>query len=214
MWREYWWIILLAILIVPLICIAAFSWWLRRRPDVDLEKGVKCWDVFVKLISALTIVVSGAMLLGKYIDQQQTVESEKIVQQGHEQNLRKAEFLRQELQFDTDRYNKKKTLFDEVKVLAAKLANTDSPDKVTIDRFDQLYFGALIGVEESRGPVETAMVLFRRKLKKQAGAPEDSLEQLALQLSGACETELKAAEDSLKDKYRHIADTLSGVGTK
>jgi hypothetical protein len=214
MWREHWWIILLAILIVPLICIAAFALWLRGRQDVDLEKGVKCWDVFVKLISALTIVVSGAMLLGKYIDQQHTVENDKLVQQTHEQALRKAEFLRQELQFDTDRYNKKKTLFEEVKVLAAKLANTDSPDKVTIDRFEQLYFGALIGVEESRGLVETAMVRFRLKLKKQEGAPDDSLEQLALQLSGDCEKELKKDEDSLKAKYRDITDVLSAVGTK
>src|SRR5438128_1097358 len=183
MWHEYWWIILAAILIAPLICIAAFSRWLQKRPDVDLEKGVKCWDVFVKLISALTVVVSGAMLVGKYIDQQKIVESEKIVQQRHEQDLRKAEFLRQELQFDTDRHTKKRTLFDEVKVLAAKLANSNSPDKASTDRFEQLYFGALIGVEKLGGPVEGAMVSFRKKLKKLYGEPPNILDHRAIQLS-------------------------------
>ena len=77
MWQQYWWVILVGIIIVPLICITAFSLWLRRRSDVDLEKGVKCWDVFVKLISALTIVVSGAMLFGKYIDQQRVLEGDR-----------------------------------------------------------------------------------------------------------------------------------------
>ena len=132
MWREYWWIILTSIVVVPLICIAGFGWWLQRRSDVDLEKGVKCWDVFVKLVSALTIVVSGAMIFGKYIDQQKLLEDDKVEQQRRELDLKKAEFLRQKLQFDTERHQRKRTLFDEVKGIAAKLANADKPDKATI----------------------------------------------------------------------------------
>src|ERR1700737_4269102 len=143
MWQQYWWVILVGIIIVPLICITAFSLWLRSRSDVDLEKGVKCWDVFVKLISALTIVVSGAMLFGKYIDQQRVIEGDRVQQQRRELDLKNAEFLRQKLQFDTERHQRKRTLFDEVKGLAAKLANTETPDKAILSRFKEMYYASL-----------------------------------------------------------------------
>lgn len=214
MWVDYWWIILSVILVLPLIAIAAFSWWLRRRTDVDLENGVKCWDVFVKLVSALTIVVSGAMIFGKYIDQQKLLEGDKSEQQRRELDFKKAEFLRQKLQFDTERHQRKRTLFDEVKGLAAKLANADTPDKVTITRFDEMYHASLIGVEKVAGPVETAMVRFRRKLKGLSEAPEDSLDQLALQISTACETELKESEDLLIEQYRQISELVTPSNKK
>src|SRR5215203_5485494 len=185
MWHDYWWMIMSVILGVPLISIAVFSWWLRRRPDIDVEKGVKCWDVFVKLVSALTIVASGAMIFGKYIDQQRLFEVDKSEQQRRELDFKKAEFVRQKLQFDTDRHKRKETLFDEVKIIAAKLANSDTPDKETIIRFEEMYHGSLIGVEKAGGPVESAMVQFRRKLKGLPGAPDEGLDQLSLQLSSA-----------------------------
>jgi hypothetical protein len=189
MWQQYWWLILLGIIIVPLICITAFSLWLRQRPDVDLDKGVKCWDIFVKLISALTIVVSGAMIFGKYIDQQRVLEGDRVQQQRRELDLKNAEFLRQKLQFDTERHQRKRTLFDEVKGLAAKLASTETPDKAVTSRFEEMYYASLIGIEQLNGPVEHAMVRFRQKLKGLPGAPEASLDQLSL--STACEIEAK-----------------------
>ena len=202
------------ILVLPLISIAVFSWWLRRRSDVDLENGVKCWDVFVKLVSALTIVVSGAMIFGKYIDQQKLLENDKSEQQRRELDLKKAEFLRQKLQFDTERHQRKRSLFDEVKGLAAKLANEETPDKVTISRFDEMYHASLIGVEKVGGPVETAMVRFRRKLKGLPGAPEDSMDQLSLQISTACETELKESEDLLIEQHRQISELVTTTNKK
>jgi hypothetical protein len=214
MWQEYWWIILTSILVVPLICVAAFSWWLKGRSDVDLEKGVKCWDVFVKLVSALTIVVSGAMIFGKYIDQQKLLEGDKVEQQRRELDLKKAEFWRQKVQFDTERHQRKRTRFDEVKDLAARLANADKPDKATINRFEEMYHASLIGVETFHGPVEAAMVQFRRKLKGLPEAPADSLDQLSLQLSTACETELKESENLLMEQYRQISDLITATNRK
>jgi len=202
MWHEYWLVILVAILTIPLFCVVAFGLWLKKRQDIDLEAGTKCWDVFIKLISALTIVASGAMLFGKYIDQQ-------YLQQQRDSNLKKAEFLRQKLQFDSDRHQRKRALFDEVKGLGARLANTDQPDKASVRRFEEMYFGALIGVEELHGPVETAMVRFRNKLKRSPSAPEDSLEQLSLQLSKACEEELKSSEDSLVKQHEQISELVT-----
>ena len=214
MWHEYWLVILIAILTIPLFCVVAFGLWLKRRQDIDLETGTKCWDVFIKLISALTIVASGAMLFGKYIDQQELLEKGRLEQQRRESNLKKAEFLRQKLQFDTDKHQRKRVLFDEVKGLVARLANADPPDKASVRRFEEMYFGALIGVEEFNGPVETAMVQFRNKLKRLRRAPEDSLELLSLRLSKACEEELKSSEDSLIKQHAQISELLTASNNK
>ena len=207
-WHEHWWTVLFAILTLPVICIAAFAWWMKRRPNLDIEKSVQCWDVFIKLISAFTVIVSGAMLFGKYIDQQDQLQQQRVVQEQKEFNLRKAEFLRQKLLFDTERHQRKRTLFDEAKTLAAHIANTNPPDTESLKRFDELYFGALIGVEKLHGPVESAMVAFRRKLKEKP-AEDESLEQLALRLSTACENELKESEDSLLSQHKEIADLVT-----
>lgn len=208
-WHEHWWTVLIAILILPVICMAVFAWWMNRRQNLDIEKGVKCWDVFIKLISAFTVIVSGAMLFGKYIDQQEQVQQQRVVQEQKTLNLRKAEFLRQKLLFDTERHQRKRTLFDEAKTLAARIANTDSPDTESLKRFDELYFAALIGVEKLHGPVESAMIAFRRKLRNEPGAPEENLERLALRLSTACETELKESEDLLLAQHKEIADLVT-----
>ena len=208
-WHEHWWTVLLAILCLPLLAAAAFGWWLNRRSDLDVEKGVKCWDVFIKLVSALTVIVSGAMLFGKYIDQQQALQVQRNLQQERELNLRKAEFLRQKLQFDTERHQRKQRLFEEARTVAARLANGDSPDLDSRRRFDELYLGALIGVERLHGPVETAMVRLRKKLLNERDAPPQSLDQLALALSTACGSELKESEDLLLESHRTIAELVT-----
>jgi len=149
------------------------------------------------------------MLFGKYIDQQRVLEGDRVQQQRRELDLKNAEFLRQKLQFDTERHQRKRTLFDEVKGLAAKLANTETPDKAVMSRFEEMYYASLIGVEKLNGPVEQAMVRFRLKLKGLPGAPETSLDQLSLQLSTACEIEAKESEDSLIEQHRKISDLVT-----
>jgi hypothetical protein len=208
-WQQYWTTILLAILALPILSVAAFAWWLKRWSHVDLENGVKCWEVFIKLVSALTIVVSGAMLFGKYIDQQGQVQSQRADHEKNELNLRKAEFLRQKLLFDTERHQRKRVLFDEAKTLAAGIANTEAPSRDALKRYDELYFAALIGVETLHGPVEKAMVRFRNKLKGMEIDPDNSLPQLALELSTACETELKESEDLILEQHQAITDLLT-----
>jgi hypothetical protein len=199
-WREYWWSVLAVILALPLLTTAIFARWLRRRPDLDVEAGVKCWDVYIKLISAFTVIVSGAMLFGKYIDQQQE-------QHEREGQLRRAEFLRQKLQFDTERHQRSRLLLDEAKTVAARLANA-GPDPASLKRFEELYFAALIGVEQPRGEVEAAMVRFRRRLHKEGDAEGESLGQLALALSRACETELSQSQEALLEQHKAIAELV------
>jgi hypothetical protein len=71
-------------------------------------------------------------------------------------------------------------LFDEAKVLAARIANAKAPAAVDVRRFDELYDADLIGVEQPGGDVEKAMVRFRRKLRGEPGEPNDDIDQLAL----------------------------------
>jgi hypothetical protein len=209
-WREQWWLILFAILTIPVVAAAVFAWWLQRRPNIDVEKGAKCWDAFIKLISAFTVIVSGAMLFGKYIDQQIDAQKETARRAVRELNLREAEFLKQKLEFDKEHHQRKRVRFDEAKTVAARLAKEEEPTDEAIRRFDELYLASLIGVEKLHGPVEAAMVRFEKKLRNKPDAPAESLYQLSLQLSTACERELKESQDELLAQYKLITDLLGG----
>lgn len=203
--QDYWWVVLVAILVVPLVSIAMFARWLRTTSGLSFDEKIKSWDVFVKLVSALTVVASGAVLIGKYVDQREQEGRQQAVREERESNLRTAEFLRQRLTFDTERHQRRRKLFDEAKVLAARLANAKAPAAPDVRRFDELYDADLVGVEQPGGDVEKAMVRFRRKLRGEPGAPNDDIDQLALQLAHACEMEMKASEDGLLDQHKAIA---------
>ena len=207
LWHEHWWSVLIGILILPLLFTVAFGLWLRRQPDVSFEVGTKCWDAFIKLISAFTIIVSGAMLFGKYINQQNELQATKAEQLDRELALREADYLRQQILFDTDRHTRKLKLLTEAKTLAARIESMKEPDQLSLTRFDELYHSDLIGVEEYHGDVEKAMVGFREKLVDKGKIKKDS-DKLTIELSTAVENELKKSEGEIKDQYRRIADLL------
>jgi hypothetical protein len=202
--HDYWWVVLVGVLALPVISVAAFARWLRRQPNLQVDEVVKSWDVFVKLISAMTVVATGAVLIGKYVDQREQSDRQQSMREQKESNLRSAEFVRQKLTFDTERHQRKRKLFDEVKLLAARLGHAGTPAAADVRRFVELYDADLIGVEQFQGPVEAAMVRFRRKLDREPDAPADSLEQLALQLAHACETEMRTSEDALLEQHKAI----------
>ena len=207
-WHEYWWSLLIGIIVLPLVSLVAFGLWLRGRPNLNLEVGTKCWDAFIKLISAFTIIVSGAMLFGKYIDQQEQLQATKIEQMDREFALREAEFLRQQLIFDTERHQRQRALLTEAKNLAARIASMENPEPSSLTRFEELYFADLIGVEKLSGEVEAAMVQFRRKLKGPPGAVEKGLYDLSLDLSRAVELELKESQEGILKQHRRISELL------
>lgn len=68
----------------------------------------------------------------------------------------------------------------------------------------------MLGFQEWQGPVEKAMVNFDRKLGNKPGAPTESLDQLSLQLSMACEQELKESQDELLAQYKRILGLVTG----
>ena len=92
---------------------------------------------------------------------------------------------------------------------ATRLATANSRAAADVRRFEELYGADLIGVEQLAGPVEAAMIRFRRKLRGEAGAPPDPIDQLSLQLAQACETELKTSEDELLAQHKAITELVS-----
>ena len=199
---------------MPIVGVVAFARWLGTKPNLAFDEKIKSWDVFVKLVSALTVVASGAVLIGKYVDQREEADRQQALRETRESNFRTAEFLRQRLAFDTERHQRRRKLFDEAKVLAARLANTKTPTAIDVRRFDELYDADLIGVEQLQGSVEAAMVRFRSKLRGDADAPKDHIDLLALELAHACETEMRASKDGLLNQHKVITTLVTSGAQK
>ena len=208
-WHDYWWLVLVSIITFPLLSVFIFGLWIKQRKDLTIETGTKCWDMFIKLISAFTIIISGAMLFGKYIDQQEMYQAIRQVEAIRELSLKEAAFLRQKLNFDTERFHRAQVLLGEAKKLAARLASVKVPSRDSIVRFEELYYADLIGVEKLHGDVERAMVMFRTKLKNLSGASSEDLNSLSLKLSRAVESELNEIENQLIIQHEAIRDLLS-----
>ena len=208
--QNYWWMLLVAVLLLPIAALTLFARWLGKLTGLGFDEKLKSWDVFIKLVSALTVVGTGAVLIGKYFDQREQLAHKEEQRAIQESNLRTAEFLRQKLNFDTERHQRRRKLFDEAKVVATRLATSRSPAAADVRRFEELYGADLIGVEQLEGPVERAMVKFRRKLRGEPGAPDDPIDQLSLQLGRACETELKKSEEELLAQHKAITELVSG----
>ena len=212
-WREYWGAVLVAILLLPIVCSLGFWFWVRRHPAIDPELGVKSWDVFIKFVSALTVIVSGAMLFGKYIDERAIADAAVTAQAHRELALREAEFFRQKLAFETQRHDKKVKLLGEAKSVAARIASSTPPAPADVIRFEELFHADLIGMEKLQGPVEQAMVRFRRKFKNEPPVPDESLRTLSLRLSAAVEEELAESEAALLEQHRAITKLVSSTGS-
>jgi hypothetical protein len=160
--QDYWWVLLVGVLLLPIVALTLFARWLGTVTGLGFDEKLKAWDVFIKLVSALTVVGTGAVLIGKYFDQREQLAHREAQQAKQEANLRTAEFLRQKLAFDTGRHQRRRKLFDEAKLIATRLATAKSPAEADTRRFEELYWADLIGVEQLKGPVEAAMVQFRR----------------------------------------------------
>ena len=113
--QDYWWVVLMAVLLLPVVCIAGFARWPGRGSTLTFDEKIKSWDV---------------------------------------------------------------------------------------------------GVEELGGAVERAMVDFRRKLRGEPGPPADGIDQLALRLAHACETEIRSSEDGLLDQHKQIAALVTSAPLK
>ena len=204
---DYWWLLLVGVLLVPVVAITLFSRWLGTRSALGFDDKVKAWDVFIKLVSALTVIGSGAVFIGKYFDQREHAAKQ-------EADLRTAEFLQRKVAFATELHQQREKLFREAKLVASRLAYARVPADSDLRRFDELYLGDLIGVERHEGDVEKAMVRFRHKLYGEPIDPDAHIRQLALDLAKATGDELKISRDSLLLQHKAITDLVSTAAAR
>lgn len=207
-WRKHWGAVLMALLALPLLSASGFWLWLSHRPDVTLKSGAECWDVFLKFVSAMTVIFGGAMVFGKYIEERADAAAVDAQHAERDLALREAEFLRQKLAIDAQHHADKVKLLTEARSVAARIATAPEPDSGSLVRLDELYYADLIGVEKFQGPVEEAMVQFRLRLKNDPRAGDKSLEELSLRLSDAVDDEMKESEADLLRQHRAIASLL------
>ena len=198
-WNEYWYVIIILIILLPILAIIIFAIWMSKKSNIDDEVAVLYWEVFVKSLSAFTVIFGGAMLFGKYIDQQETLKNREFA-------FREATFLREKLIFETERYTRKKKILLETKSVAGRLVANQN-DSEAGSKFEQLYSAELIGVEQQGGVVEQAMINFRKKWKN-SNTVDDSLNTLSIRLSTAIEKELAFLQDALVLQHRKIADLV------
>jgi hypothetical protein len=215
MWRT--WAISLVLVIAYLVTIGVVMWWfarwIGRSATLKEEERAKRWELFLKGIGSLTIIVAGLAAFLRYIDQRER----ELDQQVFEQAQKTREFNLEIYGRSTDLAQAKRVLLNEAADLAATLAtleNLDVPEgSIAWNRFERLYHGQLALYENK--PVEMAMIDFRdamRKWKRIKSKPtdlraeersnsseplvlpdklnSDFMRRLALRLSVACRGEL------------------------
>lgn len=47
-----WYVILLIVALIPVVCIVGFARWIGRRKELKFEEKAKAWEVFVSMTSA------------------------------------------------------------------------------------------------------------------------------------------------------------------
>jgi hypothetical protein len=205
-----WYVILLIVVLIPVVCIAGFARWIGRRTELKFEEKAKAWEVFVSMTSALTALVGGVLLIGKYIDEQAAQEATRQKQAKQELNFKHAEALRLQVAALQQKHDRKRKNYDEAKKVAQELAGLEASavDQIKIgqpkrQQFEQLYWADLIGVEDKH--VESAMVRLRKHFenwvatgkKPEGGDYKTDVYQAALKLSEACEKDVQALEETI-----------------
>jgi hypothetical protein len=183
---------------------------------LTFEEKVKAWEVFVSMTSAITALVGGVLLIGKYIDEQAAQEANRQEQAKQELRFKHAEALRLQVAALQQRHDRKRKSYDEAKKVAQELAGLDEKavDQVKggpkRQQFEQMYWADLIGVEDRH--VESAMIRLRKHLeqwvatgkKPLGGDYETDVNQAALKLSQACERDVQALEDTINTLNEQI----------
>jgi hypothetical protein len=208
-----WLLVLFVVVLLPVVCSAFFARWIQRQSQLKFEDKAKAWDVFIRITSALTALVGGALLIGKYLDEQATTARHRNSQEKRELDLREAELTRIELTRLQQKHDRMRKAYDEVKKLATHLADlSDSDSDVVLLRsgserkqFEDAYWSDLIGVEGKR--VEVAMVKLRNSFEKwsSSGKRPDDVTRLRLALSQSCEAEIEEIETTIKGLDAKIA---------
>src|SRR5205823_1622503 len=120
-----WYVILLIVGLIPIACVAGFALWIRGRTELTFEEKTKAWEVFVSMTSAITALVGGVLLIGKYVDEQAAQEANRQEQAKQELRFKHAEALRLQVAALQQQHDRKRKSYDEAKKVAQELAGLD-----------------------------------------------------------------------------------------
>jgi hypothetical protein len=204
---TFWIAALSATAIVPLAASGGFACWLKRRSDISFDDKTKAWQTFISLLSAMTAIIGGLLMVGKYFEEQLALERTRVEHAEKEQLLQQISRLEPRLE-------QKRKLYQDASKAAITLVRLEPTeiDKVgkSIDRlqFEQLYFGSLIGVESP--DVESLMVDVREHLEtwtKTRQKPEPAmLERAVLDLSIACDQDVKLDDAKIQALHKRLSE--------
>jgi hypothetical protein len=216
-------IIVVIILIAVALGVVIFSRLIRRSEGLSPQDRITAWEVFTKGVTACTAIIAGLLAFVRYIDQRElelAARNYESAQRVREFNI---EIYAQSKTFEEGKRVLLNEAADLVSTLAT-LEDLEGPTaKIAMDRFERLYHGQLVLYEGKA--VEMAMIDFRDamiKWKKSGTKPTELLPEersvndtastdmylklhkknsdfmrlLALDLSEACEKELKALDDA------------------
>ncbi len=211
-------IIVVIILVAVALGVIIFSRLMRRADGLSPQDRIAAWDVFMKGVTACTAIIAGLLAFVRYIDQREL----ELAARNYEAAQQVREFNIGIYARSTTLEEGKRILLNEAADLVSTLATLDDltgpTAKIAMDRFERLYHGQLVLYEGDA--VAEAMVDFRDamiKWKNEGTKPDkllpgqrsnrgttlilskknsDFMKQLALELSDACKTELRALDDA------------------
>jgi hypothetical protein len=174
-----------ALFLIALVPTCVFAYWLYYQPW-DLKDKISAWDPFVKTMAIVGAVIVGLAAFERFLDQRQQEIVKDMVARAQSRNEAFAQA----------------TKTASAIAISVDLGSSDVKDAVT--SFWKLYWGELARFE---GPaVEGAMVRFGRSLQiwQDTAKKPQEMEQLALEVSHACRSEINAYDkqmDDLRNRY-------------
>jgi hypothetical protein len=196
-----WFVLVLCIVILPLVAVALFMRWIGRQAHLSFEEKTKAWGVLTALLGSLTVIVGGAMVVGKYADEQGRLRQAELQAQERDATQRARAVTSQQatrLQAEHDRLQR---LYDATMTAATRLRALPAGDIAALTtstvrgEYEDLYWARLIGLESP--DVEAAMVKYRRLLvewETSRTKPSEELGPAVLRLSIACHAHLTSLQ--------------------
>ena len=172
----------ISVLAIVLIATWRFGHWLRSQTDITTQDKIGSWEIFIKLIGGVGIIIGAIFTVWQYLDQ------------------RERELVQRRMEFDQQVYDHKSKVYDEAIMAVSSLANATTLSEPTTQQnlktFWDLYWGKMVRHENIA--VETCMVQLARALKdwEEGGTKPSQLPQLSLSLAHAIRDDLSLTRPS------------------
>ena len=200
---------LVPILAASAVAIYLFARWIKSQSDMPADTQIKYWEVFGKNMTVLVGIISGTLLIVKYLDEKNIAENQLVRE-------KQIEFKQKQLAAELERHKEFKTNLSRARAVAAQIAETatrnqggDISTELLLE-FNTLYYADLIGIEIKQGEVEGSMVSVRNELEKMGKVGTGELQKLSLKLSTSVRNELVKSEEAVQKIRQELSDLASG----